>query len=146
MEPGRLLRRSVALGLSAALGLTIALGATWATGSAAAAQEAPAADPNAQAVAAAIQLTRANARLGGIDRAAAEVTTRLAAATAALQDAEQRLAANQAELQTALDLLRGRAARAYQLGGAHLDPVLDTDRLEQLTVVKKYADAAAVVD
>lgn len=127
-----------------ALGLT--LGAGWATGATAGAQEASPADPNARAVALAIDLTRASARLGAIDREAADVTTRLAAAEAALQAAQQQLTAAQAELQSALDRLQGRAVTSYRLGGAPLDPVLDTDRLESLAVVKKYANAAAAVD
>jgi hypothetical protein len=59
---------------------------------------------------------------------------------------ETDLAGARAELQTALDRLRGRAAQSYQQGGAPLDPVIDLNRLESLSTLTKYADAAAAVD
>jgi len=114
-------------------------------GSASGAQDASAPDLNSRAVEAAIELTQANARLADIDRAAADVTARLTVVNAVLQEAERQLAAAQAKLQTALDRLRGRAVRSYQLGGAPLDPVLDIDHLESLSTMTKYANAAASV-
>jgi hypothetical protein len=121
--------------------LGLAVLACWAPASPAGAQ-APA-DPNAHAVQVAIALTQANAQLGEIDHTAADVAVLLATANAALATADQQLTAAQTELQTALDRLRGRAAKSYQLGGSVMDPVLDIDHMEALNRVTKYANAAA---
>jgi len=125
--------------------LGLALGTSWGIGGTAGAQGGPATDANARAVEVAIDLTQANARLTDVDRAVADVTARLAVAVTALQEAERQLAAAEAELRVALDRLRGRAVKSYQLGGAPLDPLLDIDHLESLATMTKYANAAAMV-
>lgn len=136
-------RWSLTTALCIVLGLL--LGATWGLGGAAGAQEAPRTDLNERAVGVAIAFTQANARLIDIDHAAADITARLALVSAALQAAELQLAAAQADLSVALDRLQGRAANSYRLGGAALDPVLNIDRLESLSIVTKYVNAAATV-
>ena len=141
MNPGTRRRPRVAIAFSVAL----ALGASWGSGGTAGAQGRAANDSNARAVAVAIDLTQANARLIEVDRATADVAARLAVANTVLQEAERQLAAAQADLRVALDRLRGRAAKSYQLGGAPLDPVHDIDHLESLATMTKYANAAATV-
>ena len=110
------------------------------------AQQLGAPDPLVQAVQAAIQVNRVNARVSEVTQQLAEVRTRLAALTPALQDIADRYGKTSDELRAARTKLDLKAAASYRVNGGQLDAVFRLKRSQALNVANKYAQTATVAD